>query len=242
MLRVFLFFICGRAGGCGHWWECRSYTGPSDTSEGSWAQGSAQSLDFRSSTWIFFVHPVTAWCLLGWLQTDTSIRTPAGFATSVSLFPVTRMPGSLIHAPWRGAAVICRRRALRWLWLIRRLFPKCRTQTTRACWSWEYFIHVPVKPDEKSLLIREYFPGDRAVCPVTPEAGSCTEMDAIGFFCLPEPIVFFLTHTLSDTLFIRWLWCHQLKLRPRAISVGLTDDASQTFQNLRGGLLSRLID
>ena len=52
------------------------------------------------------------------------------------------------------------------------------------------FAYVPVKTDEKSLLfIRGYFSGDRAVCPVTPGAGSWIETDAIGFFCLPEPIL-----------------------------------------------------
>lgn len=120
-------------------------------------------------------------------------------------------------------------------------FPKHRTRTTAACRSREDFIYVPVKLDEKSLLLmRGHFPSDRAVCPGTPETSSCTEMDAIGFFCLPEPIVFFLVHALSDTLFVRWLWRHRLKLRSRAISVGLTDDASQTFQNLRGGLFIKL--
>lgn len=122
-----------------------------------------------------------------------------------------------------------------------RLFPKHRIQTTEALWLWADFIYVPVKPDEKSLLlIRGYFPSGRAACPVTPDAGSWTEMDAGGFFCLPEPISTPLNHFLSahssfdgfgiiDRSYNQGYFCF------------LTDDASQSFQTLRGGLLSQLI-
>lgn len=65
-----------------------------------------------------------------------------------------------------------------------------RVSTRKHHGRGELFAYVPVKPDEKSLLfIRGYFSGDRAVCAVTPGAGSWIETDAIGFFCLPEPIL-----------------------------------------------------
>lgn len=125
---------------------------------------------------------------------------------------------------------------------IRRLFPSMGYRQGKQDGCGEHFTSVPAKPGEKALLlIRGPFSSDRAICPGTPSAGSWTEIDAIGFFPLLEPIFFFLTHLHSDTFFFRWFSIIDWSYNQELLSVGLANDAGQTFQNLRGGLLSQLM-